>query len=294
MLNIEQVNTFVAVVDANSFLGGAERLGLAPPTVSQHIRKLEETVGHQLLQRSRVECRLTPEGEVFLVHARALLTLERRARASFEMPTLSIAASSNIGVYHLPELLQRFAGLFEPQSRPAVEVSVGPNVQVQERVRTGEAHVGLVEWVQPREDVAAFEWARQKMVVIVSPKHPWAQRRNVTPEQLLRTPMVAGEGGTGTATLLRQVFGPEADRLETTMSLGSTEAVKRAVMADLGVSLVLESAVTLEVSQGWLVALPLAGAKLEKTLHAVVPRQALQQSMPRAFLQDVLHLSIPA
>ncbi|AEG94129.1 LysR family transcriptional regulator [Ramlibacter tataouinensis] len=291
MLNIEQINTFVAVVDANSFLGAAERLGLAPPTVSQHIRKLEEALGKQLLQRSRSECKLTVEGERFLPHARALLALESRARGALSTQTLNIAASSNIGAYHLPGLLKRFADLFSPEERPAVEVSVGRNSEVQEQVRTGMAQIGLVEWVQPRPGLSSFKWGSEKMVVIVPPGHPWERKREVSPEQLFRTPMVAGEPGTGTATLLRDLFGSLVGDLATTMSLGSTEAVKRAVMAGLGVSLVMESAVRLETEQGWLVALPLGGAKVEKTLHAMVPDDTLGLDMPRAFLQGALKVA---
>lgn len=292
MLNIEQVNTFVAIVDATSLMGASKRLGLAQPTVSQHLRKLEEALNKQLLQRSRTECRLTQEGETFLPHARALLAMEQRARQGIDKPFLSISASSNIGVYQLPSLLKRFGDLFDVGTRPEVRVSIGTNPEIHRQLESGRTDIGLVEWVEQLEGCTSFQWAREKMVAIVPPNHAWAHRRYVSPKELLHTPMVTGEPGTGTATLLRQVFGDLAKDLGVSMSLGSTEAVKRAVMAGLGVSLVMESAVALEAAQGWLVALPLSGVRLEKPLHAVLPREAQRQKMPLSFLRGVLGVSM--
>jgi DNA-binding transcriptional LysR family regulator len=268
LLDLVQVRTFVAVADAGSFSAAAERLGLSQPAVSQHVGKLEASLGVQLLRRDRGTCALTAEGEALLPQARGLLAAELRCRASLGAVPLSVAASTNIGTYHLPRILRRFQARGEA---PAVNVAVGTNLDVYRRVERQEVDVGLTEWWDKRDNLAAVQWHDEPLIVIVGKDHPWASRKSVGAAELLATPMIGGEAGTGTASILRALF-PEAKDLRVSMTLGSTEAVKQAVIAGLGISLVMKAAVESEIRDGRLVALPVTGRKIRKPLFAVYQR----------------------
>jgi DNA-binding transcriptional LysR family regulator len=106
---------------------------------------------------------------------------------------------------------------------------------------------------------------------------------------LLREPMIGGEPGTGTARLLQQTFGVDASSLKIGLELGSTEAVKQAVRAGLGISITLESAVRDEVRAGTLRAVRVENTPLAKPLFSIFPA-GLSITSPaaqfHAFLQD--------
>lgn len=281
MLNLAHVETFLAVVDEGGFREAARRLDYAQPTVSQHIKKLEIALGAQLVNRSHAACTPTPRGARFLPHARRLIKAAAHAQAAVTQERFLIGASSNIGTYLLQPRLKAFLDRHDAVGRATL--TLAPNPQVAEQLGRGEIDVALMEWWDGRAGFSAVTWRHEPLVVIVPPGHPWAERRSVPKRQLLATPMIGGEPGSGTATLLRQAFGTEAERLEVSMSLGSTEAVKQAVQAGMGVSIVLESAVRDQVSAGLLRALPITGARLKKELFVLVPEDMPVTSLACAF-----------
>jgi DNA-binding transcriptional LysR family regulator len=267
MLNLSQVQTFLAVVDEGGFQGAAQALGLAQPTVSQQLRKLEDAVGAQLVVRTRNGSQPTPDGRAFLPYARGLIRTAERALSAVGDRALAIGASSNIGTYLLPRRLHRFAS----DTGAGFDLVLGTNPETAARLDGGEIDVAVMEWWDGRPGFSAAPWRREPMVVIVAPTHPWAKRRSVTRALLLDQPMIGGEPGTGTGTILTKVFGRNAGRLRVAMQLGSTAAVKEAVKAGLGISLVLAGAVEEEVAAGTLVALDLADADIAKELFVVLP-----------------------
>lgn len=124
-------------------------------------------------------------------------------------------------------------------------------------------------------------------MVIVPTDHPWAARRRVHARDLAGGPLLAGEPGSGTGRLLRNYLAQAGLEPCIGMTLGSTEAVKQAVMNGLGISLVLAGTVSDAVHAKRLCALPLARGGLRKTFHAVWPAHTACQPPHRAF-RDIL------
>ncbi|MGD8809727.1 MAG: LysR family transcriptional regulator [Gammaproteobacteria bacterium] len=284
MLNLSQVQAFLAVIDESGFQGAAQALGLAQPTVSQQLRKLEETLGVQLVVRTRSGSQPTSDGRAFLPYARGLIRTAERAMAAVGGRALSIGASSNIGTYLLPRRLHRFAA----DRGAGFDHVLGTNPETAGRLDGGEVDIAVMEWWDNRPGFTAMPWRREPMVVIVSPRHPWGRRRSVSRALLLDQPMIGGEPGTGTGTLLQKIFGRNAGRLNITMQLGSTAAVKEAVKAGLGISLVLAGTVEEEVKAKTLVALRLDDADLSKDLYVVLPEDTPETSAAARFAQTLM------
>lgn len=290
MIDLEQVRTFVAIVDAGSFQAAAARLGIAQPTVSQHMSKLERTLGHRLLERGRAQATMSSEGTRLLPFARTLLRIAARAEASVADEGLVIGASSNIGIY----LLQPIVGAFQARlpQLGALDIRIGSNLETARRLEDAEIDIALMEWWDEREGFDAEIWREEPVVVIVPPGHRWAERRWIDKAMLMEEPMIGGEPGTGTARLLQERLGIDSAALKSGLQLGSTEAVKQAVRAGLGVSVALASAVRDEVAAGTLVAPPLRGPRLSKSLYSIVPSPTPQASPARRFA-DFLHGKAP-
>lgn len=265
MINLIQVRSFLAVVDTKGIRSAAKVLDVAPSTVVEHIKQLEQDIAAPLLVRENGATRPTQQGCRFLPYARALIRTATRVRDLIHQPLLRLAAASNVGIY----LLQPPLADFRRETGIEVELWIGANPAVAERLECGEADVAVMEWWNDRDGFAATTWMRESLVVIVAPDHPWAGLDSVDPELLPSEIMLGGEPGSGTGRVLREHLGPVADRLRTRTGFGSTEAVKRAVQAGHGVSIVMRSSVTDEVAGGRLAALPILGASLLKEIKLV-------------------------
>jgi DNA-binding transcriptional LysR family regulator len=284
MLNLREVQAFVAVVDAGAFHKAAGRLGLFQPTISQQVKKLEESVRARLVTRDRsVRCAAMASGLRLLLIARALLRTAARAADVSVGRTLVIGASSNIGIYILPPIANRFAAA-QAGETGFPEIVIGTNPQTASRLDAGEVDVAVMEWWDARAGFVAPTWRWEPLVIIVPKRHPWTKLSVVPRRALLAAPWIGGEPGTGTGRLIREIFGKAADQLRMTMTLGSTEAVKAAVRAGLGVSLVTLSSVEQELRTGSLCAVPIKGAPtLQKELVVVLPQDAPSTAPAHAF-----------
>jgi DNA-binding transcriptional LysR family regulator len=286
MLNLSQLETFVAIVEMKSFRGAAKRLACSQPTISQQLRKLEETLRVTLITRDRARSIPTIEGARLLPLARGLLAAAARAHDVVTGRRLVIGASSNIGTYLLQPYVAKYARIHGGAG--AIDLRIATNPEIVDRLSGGELDLAVTEWWDGRQGFSADRWRQEKMVVIVHPDHPWARKKAITPELLFGEPMVGGEAGTGTGTLLKKVFGKKASEIRITMTLGSTEAVKAAVKAGLGVSLVFASAVEDERRIGSLRVLRVSGIDISKQLFVIMPNQTSPDSSSRRFARILM------
>jgi DNA-binding transcriptional LysR family regulator len=267
MLNLVHAKTFLAVLSERGFRAAARDLHLSPSTVVEHIKQLEEDLAAPLLVRRRGIVEPTYQGATFAPLARAMLDTAERSRTAIAQAPLRVAASSNIGTY----LLQTMLASFQATDPCAVDLWIGPNPDVADRLTSGTADVALMEWWNGRPGFCEHTWRKEPLVVIVAPDHPWAARNAIEASELASQTLLGGEAGTGTITLLRKQLGPFAEGLTAIGGFGNTEAVKRAVRAGRGISLVIAAAVADEVSAGPLVALRLKGIDLVKELKIIAP-----------------------
>ncbi|MFM1815304.1 MAG: hypothetical protein RLZ98_1999 [Pseudomonadota bacterium] len=286
MLNLTHVRTYLAVIDEKGVRAAAKALALSPSTVVEHIDQLEIDLGTRLVIRSRGATRVTTRGERFLPYARALIGTALRARELVGSPIVRLSASSNVGTY----LLQQPLAAIRKKTGIEIELWIGSNHAVVERLMRGEADLAATEWWDERRGYQATCWAREPLVVIVSPRHRWAKRKSIAIGELDEEPMLGGEPGSGTGTLLRERLGVVADRLRTVPGYGNTEAVKRAVRVGHGASIVLAAAVNDEIASGQLVALEIEGSRLCKDIW-LVTSDHLPASSPSLSLVAALQSS---
>jgi DNA-binding transcriptional LysR family regulator len=284
MLNLTHARTFLSVLEHRGFRRAARSLGLSSSTIVDHIDRLEVDLGARLLVRQRGKVQPTPDGARLAPLARALVETAARARELLSGSTLRVAAASNVGVFLLPPPIASFA----VASGVAVEPWIGTNPEVLQRLQDGMADVAAVEWWDDRPGFEATVWRRERLLVIVAPDHPWAARGSVTPAELGGEIILGGETGSGTGTVLRQALGALADGLNVRSGYGSTEAVKRAVRAGHGISIVLAASVVDELQSGRLRAVELTRTAVEKRISLVVPKGVPSTSAAMAFVRHVV------
>lgn len=285
MLNLIHARTFLAVIEERGFRPAARKLALSPSTAMEHIRQLEADLAAPLLVRLRGQVEPTRQGAVLEPLARALVATAERARELIAKAPLRVAACSNVGCYSLLPIFARFnnaCGI-------AIEPWIGANLAVADRLSQGLADVAVMEWWDGRPGFEAKLWRREPLKVIVAPSHPWATRTSIMPTELIGARVLGGEVGSGTGTVLRRQLGEIARRMSTIDGFGSTEAVKRAVRAGHGISIVLASTIADEIAGGSLVALDIEGTTVEKDISLICARGLLETSSSArliAFMQD--------
>ncbi|MGW5123386.1 LysR substrate-binding domain-containing protein [Streptomyces sp. NPDC004069] len=274
--DLESLRLLVLVADLGSLGRAAERLRISQPSASRRLSTLERGLGLVLVDRTRRGSRLTLAGQVVVGHARRvldelddLLAGADRLRARREAE-LRVAASLTIAEYLLP------AWISELRSRRP-ELYIGLQVtnseHVPELVESQEADIGFIEGPHLTRVMSTRQVAEDRLVVVVDPSHPWARLREpLSARELSRTPLVLRESGSGTRqTLDRALHLADCDRARPLVELGSTAAVRGAVIAGTGPSVLSELAVRGDITEGRLVAVDVAGVDLARELRAVWP-----------------------
>jgi DNA-binding transcriptional LysR family regulator len=285
MLNLVWVRTFLALIESGSFQGAAAQLKLAQPTVSQQLRKLEELLGVRLVQRSRSGCEPTRAALEFLPYAQSLVRINQRAFAAIRGDHLRVGASSNVGIYLLQPYIRSFLRGRDPST---FDVVIDCNPVIAQKLDDTELDVAVMEWWDRRPGFEWKLWRSEPVVLIVPPHHLLAPYPDIGKSELATLDLLGGEPGTGTGRLLEEYFGGGAATPRVSLQLGSTEAVKQAVKAGIGVSLVLESAVAEEVRSGSLCAIPVRQPELRKDLFVIWRAGGAGTTAAQAF---VMHLT---
>ncbi len=290
-VTLRQFMLFAAVAKAGSLAKAARLVGVSEPAVSQQIKALSASVGHPLIEYNGRRMLLTEAGGIVHDYASRLLSLVDELgevlddHGGARSGSLKIGATSNISVYFLPSLLARFR---DAHSGLRPSVSTASPRHLEEELLARSIDVALLETPPAHPALEVIPWRSEPLGVIVSPVHPWATRSDVTPAELTQVGFLTGEPGSGTQRALREGIGDIADHFPVALQLGATEAVKRGVEANLGVSIVMHHCVRQELNTGALRWVPIAGSSPHKTLCIVRVRGRHQSTAVRAFIGLVL------
>ena len=286
---------FARVIEERSVSGGARAAGLSQPTVSGHLATLEKQLGVRLFDRIDGEIRATEAGQVLYTHALDLL--RRRRDALDELAaleggaggTIDVGGSNIPGVYALPQIVQAF---HEARDGVVVSLTVGDSQQMIEAVESGALDVAVVGVEPPpKGHCLGRAVGRDRLSLIVGAGHAWAKKRKIAPAELAGEPMLMRERGSGTRRFIEQTLtaaGVEADQLTSAGVLGSNEAIKQAVMAGLGCSVVSLRSVQLELQTKHLHALDVTGVTFERPFYVVTDRRRSATPLRRAFEDQLI------
>lgn len=276
----------VGVDDYGSLSAASRRAGIAQPNASRSIRSMERQLGMTLMQRSPTGSVLTPQGTVVAHWARRILAeaqqmIEAADALRAERGTaLTVAASMTVAEHLVPGWLGEF-GRLHPEVR--MHLLVHNSAQVFEDVISGACDVGFVESPTVPRNLNSLTVARDELVVVVHPNHPWARRRKpISIAELASTSILVREPGSGTRITL-DVALIEHPRAAPLLELGSAAAIRTSVLAGVGPAVMSTLAVADQVKTGEIRIIPVQDLVLRRALRAVWDGP-LQLSGPEAEL----------
>lgn len=270
-LTFRQLRVFVEVARQGSVSRAAETLHLTPPAVSLQVKEIESQVGQRLFDRAHRRITLSTAGEYFLVYARRLLgtlkeaedAMARFSRLESGRLTIGMVSSAK---YFLPQLLARFH-----TEHPAVDVRLRLGNREQLAALMDANEVDLCVMGRPPADFPsrAEPFAMHPHVLVTSPTHPLAGGERVPALALAAEPFIVREPGSGTRTALQEFLDLHRIQPSFVMEMPSSEAIKQAVMAGMGVSLLSLHTIGLEWRAGLIAVPAVQGLPLMRRWHIV-------------------------
>ncbi len=288
-MDLRQLEIFVKVAELGSFSKAADALYLTQPTVSEHIRTLEDELAVRLLDRLGRGAVVTKAGELLLAYARRMLAMQREARQAMDSfqgkmsGELLVGASTIPGEYVLPALIGRFKEKFPEIS---ITLLIGDSQAVVDWVLEGRAELGMVGARLSQRSLEYRVLMPDEVVVVVPATHPWNGRTQVTLEELRAEPLLIRERGSGTRAALEAALaeaGTDFGAFRIVGEMGSTQAIKQAVKAGVGVSLVSKRAVEEECRSGVVWCLRVKDLKVARAFYLVTHRDRSRSPLAEAF-----------
>jgi DNA-binding transcriptional LysR family regulator len=292
-MDLRRLEVFAKVAELGSFSRAAETLFLTQPTVSEHVRSLEDELGVQLLDRLGRGASPTPAGRLLLEYARRILALAGEARQAIDQfqgrmrGQLVVGGSTIPGEYVLPGLIGVFRAKY-----PDVTISllVGSSRQVSTWVEEGRVEVGIVGARPAGRILEARELMADDIVLIVPADHPWVGRQSVLLADVQAQPLVLRERGSGSREALERALaaaGLDLGAFRVAGEIGSTQAVKQAVRAGVGIAFISRRAVRDECRAGLLSCLTVNDLSVPRSFYLVSHTERTRSPLAQAFLEFV-------
>src|SRR6266404_309922 len=269
-LNLHLLRLFATVVQTGSFSRAADILSISQPAISKGVRDFELQVGCRLLDRTRKGVRPTREGQALARHAETLFAAERaaedelRSLRSLDSGSLRVGASTTIATYMIPEYL----GIFH-RTYPGIDLHIvtANTRDIADLMARHEIEIALVEGPVEDDSLVSEPWRTDVMSLIVGPLHGFASSKGpVDCGELEREILIVREPGSGSREVVTQALAAQRVEPLRTLEIGSTEAIKQAVAAGVGVSIVSTVAVADQVRLGRLKVIPLKDLRIERML----------------------------
>lgn len=287
-MTLKQLELFLAITDQRSFSRGAEVVRLVQSTASQHMRSLEEELGSKLFERSKNGVLLTEAGRLFAVHARRIsdacsdADVAMRRFIGAEEAILRVGASTIPAACLIPDLLGPLATAW-PGVR--LELLQGDTREVVHQLLADAMELALVG--------GRYETDRIEFEPVVSEQILLVARPGMLPDRLddcnavLQVPLILREPGSGTRQVVDAALveaGVDVRNLRVIAQLGSSEAVRRAVLGGAGGGFISSLAVDRELLEGSLVAVPVYGLEIKQQFYLASRRGKVRSPAADAFI----------
>ncbi|QTA90689.1 selenium metabolism-associated LysR family transcriptional regulator [Desulfonema magnum] len=272
-MDLWQLHIFCKVTELKSFSKAGKAIHLSQPTVSSHIKYLEEHFGCRLIDRLSKEAVPTKAGELLYEYARKLIALRDEAETAMSefhgniRGSLVIGGSTIPGVHILPQIIGAFVRIY-----PDVTISliIGDTEKTISDILSGVLELGIVGAETRTKGILQEKLIEDEMQLIVPATHKWARKKNIDLRKLSEEPFIVRESGSGTLKSVRDSLtraGYSIDALKIIAEMGSTQAVIQGIKNNVGISVLSTIAVSEDLKAGTLKALAIKKLNLRRCFY---------------------------
>lgn len=275
-MTLKQLEVFLAVADSHSFSRGGEIVSLAQSTASQHVRALEEELGTRLFDRNVSQVSLTEAGRIFYDHARRICRACDKAKTvlrrfqGLDEAILHVGASTTPASCMIPDMLGRFSSDY-PGIR--VELAQGDSRAMVRSVVDGDVELAVTGGRFDEEQVQYEQMGGERILLVGTAAMRTAKLTDAA--SLKKLPLIVREPGSGTRQAVDAALfkaGVPHGELKIVAQLGSSEAVRRAVLGGAGVAFISALAVARELEDGRLKEIRIPGIRIKRNFYLAIRR----------------------
>ena len=293
-MTIQQLEALIRIAEEGSFSRAAKVMCLTQPSITKHVQKLEEIVGSAVVERASGGVVLTAEGKVVLEYARKIFgkmnEMEERVDLvrDSDSGTITLAASTIPATYILPAALSAFR-----KRQPHIRCFVRMNDSdvVQDMVLEGESEIGFIGRPPVNKKIHGEPLWDDHLVLILPGDHRWIGRESLTWEEIASEPFVSREAGSASrATLERFLAEQDLGTLSSfnvIAEMGSSESVKEAVSAGLGIAILSRYAVRRACEDKSIASVAIDGPPITREFYVICRKQLSLQRHHRLFLDFI-------
>jgi len=285
---MHHLRIFHMVAICESYSRAAERLNITQPAVSMQVAKLEEAVGLPLVMQRGRQVVLTQAGQALSDYAARLFRIADEAVEAMndfkdlQQGRLRVGASTTPGAYILPRVIADFQS---KHRRVSISLKITNSQTALQALADGAFDLAAVGEPTPESrDVELRPLCSDCLTVVVAPSHRWAVNGELTVQELAEEPLILREEGSSTRDVLNRRMAAIGLKPRVGLELGSTDAVREAVAAGLGPSVLSGWAVQWGVESGKLLQVRLTGLSLERTLYLALARGVVRSALAAAFV----------
>ncbi len=288
-MDFRRLEVFLKVYQLRSFSKAGQALYLSQPTISEHIRLLEEDLGLALFDRRGKEVLPTRAAHLLQQHAIQMIALReesQRAMKQFRDKGLGdlLVGGSNIpGQYLLPSLLGRFKTKY-PNIR--IQLLIGDTKNILEKVLEGSIEMGLVGAQVEHRLISCQLLTSDELVCILPNGTGLPKGKVIEPAGILKLPFILREEGSGTRTSIEQALNKihlDLKDLQIAAEMGSNEAIRQAVKAGVGISIISRRAVEEDLEQGRIQEAKIKGLPLKRNFFLITQKQKTFSPLAQEF-----------
>lgn len=288
--SLRQLQILEAVARLGGYTRAARALHLTQPTVWMQVKKLSDVVDLPLFEQIGKQLHPTAAGRKILAAAQDIL--ERLGQLDDDMMSLrgEVKGKLRISVvstakYFIPHLLGAFVRRY-PDVEPCLVVT--NREKMLQRLRSNEDDLLIMGKIPENLEVEASAFLDNNLVVVAPPLHPLTKKRSIPLQSLLEENFLIREPGSGTRMAIDQLFADVGLQIKPYMNLGSSEAIKHAVMSGLGLSVLSLHSLRLELAGNHIAVLDVEGFPLKRRWYAAYPKGKQLPLVARTFLDFLL------
>ncbi|MBV6449223.1 LysR family transcriptional regulator [Nitrosomonas sp.] len=289
-LTLRQLKVFESVARNLSYSRAADELHLTQPAVSMQIKQLEDNISLPLFEHLGKRIYLTEAGRELYQYSRAIsqqladmeVALDELKGMERGKLNISVVTTAN---YFAPHLLAKFCQRYRG-------VTVSLNVSNREAVlkQLADNLIDLAIMGQPPEnlDIDSESFMENPLVVVAPPGHPLCQERNIPVKRLANETFLVRESGSGTRSAMERFFAAHKIKINKGMETDTTEAIKQAVQAGMGLGIMSQHTAELELETGRLKILDVQGFPIIRYWHVVNRKNKRLSGVANAFKEFLL------
>lgn len=269
----DALKTFVTLVEVKNFTKTAEMLLMSQPSVSLHIKKLEEEFQTKLFLRSPKFLKVTLTGEILYDRAKQMITIYEQTRQDIQehdrsiKGELKIGASFTIGEYILPSLL---IDLQKDYPELELQVVIGNTEEIVQAVRLYKVDIGLIEGQTNEKELSVHPFMQDELFVVSSNDHELAYKEEVEITDLHDQAWVTREVGSGTREYLNHVIRSNGLKIKSILTISSNQGIKETLIKNgVGLALLSQSVIERDVQNKILSIIQLKNESFNRTLSYV-------------------------